>query len=238
MCRQRWALGPQTLASFVAGAGWPGHRDRGVAPGSGAGTRPGAGAGAAQPQCPPSGIAWVCPPAQVRSQVESELQLTEQEPVQLTWQVAPPVQSTLPLAPTVRSQVEPPAQLALHDSPHAPLHSLPMLQSRLQLSPAQSLPPRSQACPAGHAQVEPVQSGGTVVAASLPQAERMKEKARTGTRRHECMALRYRRTRAGQGDAISRTWAPAPVPFMHEPPGRWGTAIRWEGAGRGRRCRA
>jgi hypothetical protein len=40
-------------------------------------------------------------PGQVRSQVEVLSQLSEQDvPVQVTWQVAPLVQDTLPLAPT------------------------------------------------------------------------------------------------------------------------------------------
>lgn len=59
-----------------------------------------------------------------RSQVAAEPQLTEQVPVQVTWQVAPAAQETLPLAPTVTLQVDSPAQLTLHDWPQVPVHSL------------------------------------------------------------------------------------------------------------------
>ena len=48
------------------------------------------------------------------------MQLTEHEPVQVMWQVALPLQDTLPLAPTVVVQVEFPVQLRLHESTHAP----------------------------------------------------------------------------------------------------------------------
>jgi len=56
-----------------------------------------------------------------KSQLVFELaQLREQEPVHTMWQVAPPVHETLPLDPTVRLQVEKPAQLALQDCPQLP----------------------------------------------------------------------------------------------------------------------
>ena len=48
------------------------------------------------------------------------MQLTEHEPVQVMWQVALPLQDTLPLAPTVVVQVEFPVQLKLHESRHTP----------------------------------------------------------------------------------------------------------------------
>jgi len=55
----------------------------------------------------------------LRSQV-ALVQLTEHEPVQVMWQVALPLQDTLPLAPTVVVQVEFPVQLKLHESRHTP----------------------------------------------------------------------------------------------------------------------
>ena len=102
------------------------------------------------------------------SQVESGLQLKEHEPVQDTVQVDPPVQLTLPLAPTVTSQVDPPPQSMLQEAPQVPLHWLLSEQSRLQLSPSHSLPPRSQASPAGHVQLVPVHSGGGTSPSSEP----------------------------------------------------------------------
>lgn len=53
--------------------------------------------------------------------------------MQVTWHVDPSVQLTLPLSPTVTSQVEPPLQSMLQDAPHAPVHSLSSVQSTLQL---------------------------------------------------------------------------------------------------------
>lgn len=58
-------------------------------------------------------------PGHFRSHVPP-VQLTEQDPVQVTWHVAS-AQLTLPLAPTVMVQVLPLAQDALHDRPHVPL---------------------------------------------------------------------------------------------------------------------
>ncbi len=49
------------------------------------------------------------------------MQLTEHEPVQVTWQVAPE-QLTLLLGPTVREHSLPSMQEALHDLPQVPLH--------------------------------------------------------------------------------------------------------------------
>ncbi len=60
---------------------------------------------------------WVSE-GQVRSQVLL-VQLTEQEPVQMMWQVALE-QLTLLLGPTVSEQVLPSVQLALQDSPQVP----------------------------------------------------------------------------------------------------------------------
>jgi hypothetical protein len=82
-------------------------------------------------------------------------------------QVAPSLQVTLPLGPTVISQVEPPEQSTLHDAPHEPVHSLSLVQSRLQLPPSQAEPSVVQAVPASHAHEVPLQVGvGT--SSSLP----------------------------------------------------------------------
>ena len=49
------------------------------------------------------------------------MQLTEQEPVHVMWQVELPLQDTLPLAPTVAVHVELPVQSTLHESRHEPV---------------------------------------------------------------------------------------------------------------------
>ena len=54
------------------------------------------------------------------SEHEPSVQLKEQEPVQVTLQVAL-VQLMLLLFPTVTSQLVPSAQAALHDAPHVPV---------------------------------------------------------------------------------------------------------------------
>jgi hypothetical protein len=109
----------------------------------------------------------------VSSQVESGLQLTEHDPVQVTVHFEPSLQETLPLAPTVTSQVDPPPQSMLQEAPHSPVHSLFSLQSRLQLSPSHSLPERSQASSAGHWQLDPLQSG-CATSSEPPQARTMR----------------------------------------------------------------
>ena len=58
-------------------------------------------------------------PAHLRSHVALE-QLTEQDPVQVMWQMALPLHVTLPLGPRVVVQVELLAQFKLHESAHAP----------------------------------------------------------------------------------------------------------------------
>jgi hypothetical protein len=52
------------------------------------------------------------------------VQLTEQEPVQVMWQVELPLHETLPLAPTVAVHVELPVQSTLQESRQAPLQSV------------------------------------------------------------------------------------------------------------------
>jgi hypothetical protein len=93
-------------------------------------------------------------------QTESSLHDSEHESVQRTVHVEPLAHVTLPLLPTVRSQSEPPAQLALQDSPHSPAHSLSFVQLNVQLEPEQLEPSSSHEVPAGHAHDVPVQSGG------------------------------------------------------------------------------
>ncbi len=51
-------------------------------------------------------------------------QLREQLPVQVMWQVAPPVQLTLPLVPTVSVQVDPFVQFGLQEVPQLPVQVL------------------------------------------------------------------------------------------------------------------
>lgn len=73
-----------------------------------------------QGQLPPFGMECEDEsPAQRRSQVPL-LQLTEQEPVQVMWQVEFPLHETLALAPTVAVQVEFPVQSILHEARHDP----------------------------------------------------------------------------------------------------------------------
>lgn len=96
------------------------------------------------------------PPAHVRSQVEPE-QLTEQEPVQVTWQVellpheTLPEEPTvtvhsasshemLPLSPVVSSQLEPPLHSALQEPVHAPWHWFASRHRNEQLPPSGSQP--------------------------------------------------------------------------------------------------
>lgn len=75
------------------------------------------------------------------------------------WQVAPPEQSTLALAPTVIAQVDEPVHLRLHESPHEPLQSFELAQSSVQLWPHESAE-IEQVSPEGHAHVEPLHDGG------------------------------------------------------------------------------
>ena len=113
---------------------------------------------------------------QARRQVESAEHDSEHEPVQRMSQVEPPEHDTLPLAPRVIEQVEAPPHEMLHESPQVPLHSLAMVQARVQLSPAQPEPARSHAAPAAQAHEVPEQTGGGT--SSLPQAARPTPKVR------------------------------------------------------------
>jgi hypothetical protein len=101
------------------------------------------------------------------------VQLTEQEPVQVMWQVELPLHDTLPLAPTVVVQVELPVQLTLHESKHAPAQVVWFSHEKEQLpaSPPQVAALYAQLIPELQEQVAPVQVGGGSEAAP-PQALR------------------------------------------------------------------
>lgn len=76
--------------------------------------------------------------AHLRSQFVFEpVQLSEHDPVQLTWQVEPPVHDTLPLGPTMTLQVEPPPQSMLHDCAQLPEQMLRSEQLSEQLADPQ-----------------------------------------------------------------------------------------------------
>ncbi len=100
--------------------------------------------------------------------VDPPPQSTEQLPVHVIWQVAPPEQSTLPLGPTVIVHDDVPLHLRLHDGPHSPVHSFMLAQSSEQLFshvPAAIV----HDSPDGQVQVEPEHFGAVPL---LPQATR------------------------------------------------------------------
>jgi hypothetical protein len=105
-------------------------------------------------------------PAHCSLHVDSAPQDSEHEPVQRTVHVEPAAHDTLLLLPTVTLQSDSPEQLMLHDAPHVPVHVLPIVHARVQLSPLQPESPMSQDEFGGHAHEVPVHSGGGV---SLPQ---------------------------------------------------------------------
>jgi len=91
-------------------------------------------------QFPPVGIECGAEsPGHFREQVLASLQLTEQEPVQVTWQIEL-LQLTLPLAPTVKSQVELALQFRLALAPAVRAQLLPLQQRPPQESPQLSEP--------------------------------------------------------------------------------------------------
>ena len=106
-------------------------------------------------------------PEHLRSHVAA-VQLNEHEPVHAIWQVEPPVQEALPLGPNVMAQVDPPAQLRLHDWPQLPEQLLWSTQASEQLPPLHAVWLRVQDCPAGQLQVVPEHVTGLPV--SSPQA--------------------------------------------------------------------
>jgi hypothetical protein len=136
----------------------------------------------------------------LRSQLEP-LQLTEhEEPVQITWQVAPLVQDALPLVPSVTVQVEPsqltlplapvisvhvlpPLHSALHEAPQLPLQ-LALVQESEQLEPVQPPPFQLQLFPELQVQVdsEQVQAvpGQGEVAVELQPAKASRQATRRG----------------------------------------------------------
>lgn len=107
--------------------------------------------------------------------VESELHDSEQEPWHRTVQVEPPVQPMLPLGPTVRSQLEVPPHVALHEGPQLPLHWLPLAQDSVQLEPAHAELPRSHEVPAGQVQDVPTHCGGGGPSSPQPLSTRTKQ---------------------------------------------------------------
>jgi hypothetical protein len=100
----------------------------------------------------------------------ASVQLTEHEPVQVTWQVEPPAQEMLPLAPRVTSQVDPPPQPMLHDSPQVPEQLLwsAQLSEQLPVGPQLDCVNPQLIC-AGHMQLAPEQV--RLLLASPPQAD-------------------------------------------------------------------
>lgn len=109
-------------------------------------------------------------------QVESTPQDTLHSPVQVTLQSAPLPHETLPLSPTVTSQLESIAQEMLHESPQLPWHTLPSRQASEQLSAPQLLWVKSQLVPEGQVQLAPVQ----VTGCASPQPAAIARMARIG----------------------------------------------------------
>lgn len=94
--------------------------------------------------------------------VEPATHDSEHDPVQCNVHIAPPSQLMLPLAPTVTSQVEPPLQLTLQDSPHEPVQSFMSTQARVQLDALHVESPIAHEVCAGHVHEVPVHCGGGV----------------------------------------------------------------------------
>lgn len=105
------------------------------------------------------------------------MQLSEHEPVQVTWQLEAS-HETLPLGPTVTVQLEPPLQSMLHDSAHEPVHVFEFAQSSEQLPSLQVELPRSQLAPEGQMQDEPVHDGARAPSSSLPHPSSHRHNAR------------------------------------------------------------
>jgi hypothetical protein len=168
-----------------------------------------------QGQLPPLAMSWgAVSPAQRRSHA-ALVQLTEQEPVQVMWQVELPLHETLPLAPTVAVQVELPVQLRLHDSAHAPAQLVWFEHESEQLpAPApQDWAVKPQLAPELQVQLAPVQVGGGA-GLEPPQAPRKRTRmARKagGIRMTKLCHLRERLARPidlrphGQGSPGSRS---------------------------------
>lgn len=112
-------------------------------------------------------------PAQRRSQV-ALVQLTEQEPVQVMWQVEFPLQDTLALAPTVAVQVELPVQSTLHELRHDPAQLVWFEHPSEQLpaSPPHEFAVNAQLVPELQVHEAPEQVGAGALV-ELPQAPSM-----------------------------------------------------------------
>jgi hypothetical protein len=134
-------------------------------------------------------------PEQSRSQLDP-VQVTEQPAVQVTWQVAPPLQVMLPLVPSVTSHVAsshwtlalspvvnvqllPAAQWALQEEPQVPEQTLAWGHARSALPVADQV----QVAPAAqvhdapeHAQAGPGQAELAVEAEPQPRARRKRAK--------------------------------------------------------------
>jgi hypothetical protein len=110
-------------------------------------------------------------PEQRRSHVAA-VQLTEQEPVHVMWQVELPLHETLALFPTVAVQVELPVQSTLHESRHCPEQSVWFEQASVQLpaSPPQVFVVNVQLIPELHEQDAPAQVAGAAGGELDPQA--------------------------------------------------------------------
>ena len=113
-------------------------------------------------QLPPFGMEWEAEsPAQRRSHV-ALVQLTEQEPVHVMWQVELPLHETLALFPTVAVHAEFPVQSTLHESRHAPAQVVWFEHEREQLpaSPPQLFAVNAQLPPELQEHDAPPQVGG------------------------------------------------------------------------------
>jgi hypothetical protein len=108
-----------------------------------------------------------------RSQIEPPEQLSEHDPVHLTWHSDAPVHVTLLFGPTVTTHVDMSSQSMWQDASQVPTHTFWLSQASKQLA----LPPhvscvKSQAFPPGHEQLPAVQLGNTVESSieySFPQ---------------------------------------------------------------------
>jgi len=138
----------------------------------------------------------------VESAEHDRLQL----PVQRIEQVEPSLQLTLPLSPTVISQVEPPEQSRLHDAPHDPEHSLSSVHASVQLSPSHEVPSVLHAAPGSQAHEVPLHVGAAV---SPPQATRVRAET----------AIEARTKRIPAGDAARVPGATPVIPATW--PNRW-----------------
>lgn len=120
-------------------------------------------------------------------------QLTEHEPVQVTWQVEPDLHETLPLGPTVGEQVAPVPQSRLQELPQVPSQVLISAQLSVQLPPStpQLVSLNRQESPVPQLQLAPVQASGFggLVEQADDAKRREKKTARTKRRRIDRMVM-------------------------------------------------